>query len=268
MAAKSAIRLLRSEMTRANPVGEPVNESPAKDWRAAAVVFYDGEAEIKSQVARHKLFVRSYRRVLDRLGLPAGSALVDAGCGCGELAGAAVGSSIRVVGVDLSPVSLRTATNFHPEDAFLEADLHRLPFGDNSFDGAAAITSVEFCRDRPAVLRELGRILKTRGRLYLDVRNDAFWPFRLLQPLLPLLQKIRILEPYPADGFRDLTLGEWKAMLAKEGFSLHSEHPSVWPWNFGSLLSRCKNLVIQVVKVTLPLRHHYMVGLVLEKRPG
>ena len=239
-----------------------------KGWRAAAVRFYDDEADSKSLLARHDLFSHSYREVLTRLALPDGATLLDAGCGCGELTGATVGSAFRVVGVDLSPGSLRTAQAFHPTAAFVGADLHRLPFANQSFDGAVAITSVEFCRDRPAVLRELARVLKLRGRLYLDVRSDAFLPSRILRPLLPLLQRVGILEPYPADGFRDLSLEEWKAAFIQAGFTLSSAHPSVWPWNFGSLLSRCKNLLIQAVKLGLPLRHHYMVGMVLEKASG
>jgi SAM-dependent methyltransferase len=245
--------------------GAPAGAAGADRWLEAAERFYDRESARKSLPGRHRLFAASYRRLLPRLALAPGTRLLDAGCGCGELAAAAEGSGIRVVGVDISRASLRLACAFHPGSPFLAADLVRLPFGDSAFDAAAAITSVEFCRDRAAVFREFHRVLRTGGRLYLDVRNDAFLPFRLLRPALPLLGKAGILEPYPAEGFRDLAHDEWAAEAARGGFRLVSLHPSVWPWNFGAPATRAKNLVIEAVKLAFPVRHHYMVGLLLEK---
>jgi SAM-dependent methyltransferase len=245
--------------------GAPAGAAYADRWLEAAERFYDREAAGKALPGRHRLFAAGYRRILPMLGLVPGSLLLDAGCGCGELAAAAEGTGIRVTGADVSRTSLRQARGFHPGSPFLAADLARLPFAAARFDAVAAITSVEFCRDRAAVFREFHRVLRKGGRLYLDVRNDAFLPFRLLRPALPLLAKAGILEPYPADGFRDLSLDEWAAEGERGGFRLLSAQPSAWPWNFGGPATRAKNMLIEMVKIACPVRHHYMVGLLLEK---
>lgn len=240
----------------------------ADRWREAAVRFYDRESREKADPARHRLFAASYRRLAARLDLGRGMSLLDAGCGCGEMTAALEGSGVRVVGVDISRASLVQARRFHPGSPFLGADLASLPFPEGTFDAACAITSVEFCRDKAAVLGELRRVLKAGGRLYLDVRNDAFLPYRLLAPLLPMLRKAGILEPYPAEGFRDLAWDEWAALAERQGFRLASLQPSLWPWNFGGPADRAKNLVIRAVKLACGVRGHYMVGLLLEKDTG
>ena len=242
-----------------------VNADAENSWQAAARRFYDAEAMEKTSPARHRLFLESYARVAERLGLGPSALVLDAGCGCGELTGALGEFHCRVVGVDLSLNSLHAAKSFHADSSFLGSDLARLPFRNQSFDGIAAITSLEFCPDRAAALAELRRVLRQGGRLYVDVRNASFLPFSLLTPLFPVLQKIGLIRPYPAPGFRDLSLDEWKDALSQAGFEVREIRPSVWPWNFGSPATRAKNLLIEMVRRLAPIRGHYMVGLVAEK---
>jgi ubiquinone/menaquinone biosynthesis C-methylase UbiE len=236
-----------------------------KSWREAARRFYDREAAEKASPSRHRLFRKSYGPVAGRLALGPRARLLDAGCGCGELIGSLGKAAPGAVGVDLSPLSLRTARNFHPESAFLGGDLGRLPFRDFQFDAATAITSLEFCRDKAAALAELRRVLRPGGRLYLDVRNADFLLFPLLRPLVPMLQRAGWLSPYPAPEFRDLALEEWRSLLKEAGFRVLAIYPSVWPWNFGSPVTRAKNLLIALIRALSSIRLHYMVGLLAEK---
>jgi SAM-dependent methyltransferase len=236
-------------------------------WREAAVDFYDREAVAKSLPRRHALFVTAYSGLARRMGLGPDASLLDAGCGCGELQGALAGEVRQVIGVDLSPVSLRVAQAFHPRAPFLGADFSRLPFGRARFDGVAALTSLEFCPDKHAAFKEINRVLKVGGRFYFDVRNAGFLPLVFARPFTALFSAAGLLKPYPAEGFRDLSLDEWRAFAELHGFRLLSRHRSLWPWNFGSPLTRAKNLLIEAVKILAPLRRHYMVGLLWEKLP-
>jgi ubiquinone/menaquinone biosynthesis C-methylase UbiE len=99
-----------------------------------------------------------------------GERILDLGCG-GELAGL-VSPGGRVIGVDLAPAAVtlatRSSTNVQPGTlAFEQGDGHDLQFAGDSFDAAACISVLGFCRDPGRVLSELRRVLRPGGRLLL-----------------------------------------------------------------------------------------------------
>jgi SAM-dependent methyltransferase len=232
-------------------------------WRVSSVEFYDREATEKASARRHRLFIRHYRGLRQRLGLDRGAWLLDAGCGCGEMTGAFQGTGLRVVGVDLSRRSLEQARAFHPGEFFLCADLHRLPFKPGIFHAVSAVSSLEFCSDKPAVLEEWKRVTRGDARFYVDARSRDFLLFRLPIFILHLLEKLGMLLPFPAEGFRDLSLNDWRNLFFHSRFFIEKEYPSLWPWNFGNPVSKMKNLVIHIVKIFFPPKCHYMAGFLL-----
>ena len=98
--------------------------------------------------------------------------ILDAGCGTGlfSIALAAALPDSQVVGVDLSSGMLGVATaqararslgNAH----FSSADATDLPFDRGSFDVVVAAGLLPNVNDRPGVVRELARVVRTGGRL-------------------------------------------------------------------------------------------------------
>jgi arsenite methyltransferase len=115
------------------------------------------------------------RRELVRaaLGARAGDRVLDVGCGPGfyvsELV-EVVGREGLVAGVDVSADMLAVAAKRaqgHDNVEFHEADATSLPVADASFDRAIAVQVLEYVRDVPAALAELGRALRPGGRLVL-----------------------------------------------------------------------------------------------------
>ena len=108
--------------------------------------------------------------VLRRLELRSGESVVDLGSGPGFLArdmAAAVGSEGRVAGVDISDAMLAMARRRcvdQPWAEFHDADVTRLPFGDEAFDAAASTQVYEYVPDIAAALSELRRVLRPGGR--------------------------------------------------------------------------------------------------------
>ena len=192
--------------------------------------------------------------------LPSTLRILDLGCGTGELARALAGQGFQVTGIDISEASLAVAREQNPGVSFQNADMTALPFPNSHFDAVIAMTSLEFCRDKITALREIKRVLKPGGYLYAEVRNGSFILNRMPPAFTALLTRIKLLQPYPAENFRDLSHAEWQALLREAGFTLECEFPSLRPWAYGGFLTRLKNLLIETVKQFLPPRSHYMMA--------
>jgi ubiquinone/menaquinone biosynthesis C-methylase UbiE len=105
--------------------------------------------------------------------LKPGDRVIDIACGTGivaRIAAARVGPSGAVAGVDLNPGMLNVARSLKTRDdaasvQWQEASADKLPFPDGSFDVAYCQLGLQFFADRPAALREMRRVLSTKGRL-------------------------------------------------------------------------------------------------------
>ena len=102
-----------------------------------------------------------------------GDRIIDIACGTGivaRIAAAKVGTRGTVTGVDLNPGMLNVARSLKANDnaasaEWLEASADRLPVPDGSFDVAYCQLGLQFFADRPAALREMRRVLSSKGRL-------------------------------------------------------------------------------------------------------
>lgn len=110
--------------------------------------------------------------LLARLGPTPGSLVLDAGCGLGGPARLlAAGHGCAVVGVDLDPVNvalarrLTLATGLGDRVRLAVADVTALPFPDGAFDHAISQHVAMSVADKPALYRELRRVLRRGGRL-------------------------------------------------------------------------------------------------------
>lgn len=106
-----------------------------------------------------------------------GERILDIACGTGIVArvsAARVGPTGTVAGVDLNPGMLTVARALGTTDdaasiQWHEATADRLPFPDSSFDIAYCQLGLQFFADRGAAVREMRRVLSSKGRLALMV---------------------------------------------------------------------------------------------------
>jgi SAM-dependent methyltransferase len=114
----------------------------------------------------------AYAAAVAELGLRAGQAALDVGCGTGRalphLRGA-VGPGGVVLGVDLTPEMLATARRHgrHRHGFLVLADARRLPLGDGGIDAAFAAGLLPHLPDAGDGLTELARVTRAGGRLAL-----------------------------------------------------------------------------------------------------
>lgn len=91
---------------------------------------------------------------------------IDLGCGTGTYTMWLRDKGLHATGVDISSGMLDVARQKARKDVlFVEANLTKLPFDDESFDLAISNVVLEFVPDPKAVLQEAYRILKPGGRL-------------------------------------------------------------------------------------------------------
>lgn len=108
------------------------------------------------------------RRTVRAMGLAPGASVLDLGCGVGSTAQLLASEmGLRVTGIDLSGANVARAQREVSDAAitFVQADAHRLPFADNTFDGVIGECVLSLFADEGQALEEIHRVLKPGGRL-------------------------------------------------------------------------------------------------------
>ena len=103
--------------------------------------------------------------------LPAGSRVLDLGCGNGRILSAAVARGWQIVAADISSHAVeiaKAAMKGIADTEFLVADAGALPFRDCSFDAVIAwhVLGHGDEKDRKRMIRELARILNEEGKVF------------------------------------------------------------------------------------------------------
>jgi demethylmenaquinone methyltransferase/2-methoxy-6-polyprenyl-1,4-benzoquinol methylase len=125
-----------------------------------------------------------WRRVAATAVVRRGDRVLDAACGTGDLAIAALKAGAGdVVGVDFAERMLERARRKEARIAWVRADILALPFADATFDAATVGFGVRNVADLDVALRELRRVLRPGGRLAI---LEITQPRGLLRPFFSL----------------------------------------------------------------------------------
>ena len=129
--------------------------------------------------------------------LRAGETVVDLGSGGGLdvfLAARKVGPTGRAIGIDMTPemvdLARRNALRGNNGERFTNVEFHlatidKLPLPDNSVDCVISNCVINLATDKPAVFREIARVLKPGGRLAVsDIALKAALPSELSNDLM------------------------------------------------------------------------------------
>lgn len=149
--------------------------------------------------------LEAVRRYLD--GLPAGTRVLDAGCGEGVLVEEYAGR-LDMRGVDANYASERVTNG----------SLMSLPFADASFDRALCLDVLEHLSfdDQPRALAELYRVVRSGGELLVSVPNLAHLQSRI--QFLVRGRLIRTASEYKHPG--DRPINEYIRLARAAGFTL------------------------------------------------
>ena len=123
----------------------------------------------------HRVLAMSRINIVKNLLRPfRGQLILDAGCGDGRFCYELKNENAKVVGIDISEKALAFARAFNPEVEFYNQDLKdlSLPY---RFDSIVMMESLEHMipDEIPAVLLNLSKVLRQRGRLVVTVPSIA-----------------------------------------------------------------------------------------------
>lgn len=114
---------------------------------------------------------------LAEMGLPAGTLVLDVGCGPGSTLGLLRDRGFRRVGIDLS---LTLAREARAAGETAVGDAERLPFGDGAFAAVVMECVLSAVPDKEAAMGEVARVLERGGSVLL---SDVVVEGRLPPPL-------------------------------------------------------------------------------------
>ena len=150
-------------------------EQPSRFDFDPFAVTYDSWYETAEGTLFDHLEKRALRRMLE--GVPNKGSLLEIGAGTGWWSRFFSDAGFAVTGIDISPRMVDIAQiKSIPNATFKRADAHKLPFADESFSFAAAVTSIEFTRNPEKALSEMIRCTRSDGTLFLGILN-AWSPF-------------------------------------------------------------------------------------------
>ncbi len=139
--------------------------------------------------------------------------VLDTGCGTGKqlTADRRAFSDALMVGLDLSRGMLLQARRRCPEVAWMQGNNTRTPFKDASFDYITNQFSYHHVPDKPRLIAEIGRVLRSGGRFVLTSMDPWSMPGWWVYTYFPAARQ---------RDFEDLlTVEELTALMAKAGFS-------------------------------------------------
>lgn len=164
--------------------------------------------------------IRQYARLRDH------DVVLDVGCGNGHHLFALAGEIGRGVGIDLSPAMIEVAKE-HLRDSpwrgkldFLSDDGEKLgTMAEESIDLATCIGALEHMLNKAAVLVNVRRVLKPRGRFFcLTIHGGYLW-YQVFAPLLgfetkhlstdKFLERDELVRLLKESGFCRIEVGYW-----------------------------------------------------------
>ncbi len=140
-------------------------------YTKTTIDFYDKHVEeyIKNtKDLQNKEFTKDFISLL-----PKSAKVLDLGCGWGRDSKTFTKYGLQTYGVDLSKQMIRYAKKYAPKANFKVMNILSLKFKNNYFDGAWASASLLHLKkkDIPKALKQIKRILKPNGILYINVKE-------------------------------------------------------------------------------------------------
>jgi len=159
-------------------LNKPKRKTPPSTIYSKEYFFFDGHQDSYSR----GILAPEYREVLGHLEAKSNEAILDIGCGRGELVNECRKLGADVIGVDYSQAAVKISKETLNEGIIVRASASDLPFRNGTFDKIILHAVLEHLDqgDTLKCVREMGRVLKLEGIVLIQTANK--WE-KLLSPL-------------------------------------------------------------------------------------
>jgi 2-polyprenyl-3-methyl-5-hydroxy-6-metoxy-1,4-benzoquinol methylase len=140
-----------------------------------------GKVEFSDQkYARGRERIQPFKSEMLRLiTAKAGGRILDIGCGTGVVSSVLKQANWNVIGLDISLEGVKKYCQAGFVGLLANVE-YNLPFKDNIFDAVWISEVIEHIVEYQKLIKEIYRILKPNGCLYLTTPNSAFYGYRLM----------------------------------------------------------------------------------------
>lgn len=181
----------------------------------------DGRSWYPARPPSRSLVVRETRRAL-----PAGSTILEGGCGMAADSWNLHRLGYKTLALDYALRTLHVVRAQVPEVRPFAGDVHRLPIADGTVDGYWSLGVIEHFYDGYEPIRdEAWRVIRPGGFLFLTF--PALSPLRRAKARLGMYRRWRPTDPGRRDGFYQFGLDERQVLrdFAQRGFRLERAVP-------------------------------------------
>ncbi len=146
-----------------------MSKKPNTSWGKGAE-WYD-ETISKDDSFQNKVILPNLLRLME---VKPGEKILDVGCGTGFFAAEFSRFGAKVSGIDVGEELLAIARKNAPKSEFLSASADAIPFGNEFFDKAVFVLSLQNMADMKKAVSEAVRTLKSGGKIFLVLNHPAF----------------------------------------------------------------------------------------------
>lgn len=162
--------------------------------------------------------VAKLERLVHSLDIQPGSTVLDVGTGTGVFVPfllKKIGDAGRLVCLDFAGEMLKKAQakNFNCNIEYINADIMSAPLPDGSFDAVVCYSSFPHFRDKPRALREINRLLRKGGKLFIchtssraEINKIHIQIAALADDIIPDREKMHSI--LSEAGFADIAISE------------------------------------------------------------
>ncbi|WP_166239476.1 class I SAM-dependent methyltransferase [Paenibacillus turpanensis] len=189
---------------------------PAQTWKPA---HYDEKLG----------FVSAYgKEVVQLLDAKAGEAILDVGCGTGDLAHEIAQNGAVVTGVDQSPEMIKKARSKYATTPFHVMDAHHLDFHE-TFDAVFSNAALHWMKQPELVIEGVWNSLKSGGRYVAEFGGKGNVE-TVVSAIVQVLSDDYGIEATQRNPWYFPSIGEYSTLLEKKGFrvvyAVHFDRPS------------------------------------------
>ncbi len=166
-------------------------------------------------------------KIISRLlGDVKGKSILDIGIGSGFFSQFCINRKANTISVDFASSIIEYHRKNNPNLTLIQADAQALPFKAEIFDIVLALDVIEHVNSAQEFLREIKRVLKTKGRLILITPNTTNLIEKILKIPLILARKVLNLETgikkHTCTHIKEFSQRELSSLLRKSNFKICS----------------------------------------------